>query len=50
MKIDVKDMYEGRIIQINLDIKQAVYNKKWALKAKLEAEKKMLMERIEKLV
>jgi len=50
MKIDFKDMYLGRIDQIDIDIKAAVYNKKWALKAKLEAEKKTLQERIKKLV
>ncbi|MBU3126761.1 hypothetical protein [Clostridium tagluense] len=49
MKIDFKDMWVVRIDQINIDIKAAVYNKKWALKAKLEAEKKTLQERIEKL-
>ena len=49
MKIDSKDMYSGRIDQINLDIKQAVYNKNWKLKAQLMAEKKMLEERIKKL-
>ena len=50
MRIDFKDMYIGRITQIDLDIKQAVYNKKWAVKAKLEAEKKIISERIDKLV
>ena len=48
-KIDYKDMYQGRIDQINIDIKAAVWNKKWAIKAKLEAEKKIMQERIEKL-
>jgi hypothetical protein len=49
MKIDFKDMYLGRIDQLNIDIKKAVWEKKWALKAKLEAEKKTLQERIETL-
>lgn len=49
MKIDFKDMWLGRIDQINIDIKAAVWNKKWAIKAKLEAEKKILKERIKKL-
>ena len=44
MKIDFKDMYLGRIDQINIDIKQAVWNKKWTIKAKLEAEKKIVQE------
>ena len=50
MKIDFKDMYLGRIDQLNIDIKKSVWEKKWALKAKLEAEKKTLQERIEALV
>lgn len=49
-KIDYKDMYLGRIDQINIDIKSAVINKKWAIKAKLEAEKKIIQEHIEKMV
>ena len=43
-------MYLGRIDQINIDIKSAVLNKKWTMKAKLEAEKKIIQERIDKLV
>ena len=50
MKIDFKDMYYGRIYQINIDIKQAIYKKDWKSKAKLEAEKKIISERIDKLV
>ena len=49
-KIDFKDMYLGRIIQINIDIKQAIYKKDWKLKAKLEAEKKLNEGYIKKLV
>lgn len=48
MKIDFNDMYQGRIDQINIDMKKAVWNKDWKLKAKLEAEKKTLQERIKK--
>lgn len=48
-RIDLKDMYLGRIDQINIDIRKAIIKKNWALKAKLEAEKKMVQERIEKL-
>ena len=49
MKIDFKDMYLGRIDQLNLDIKQTVYKKNWTLKAKLETEKKIIEERIKKM-
>lgn len=49
MKIDWKDMYLGRIDQLNIDIKKAIWDKKWTSKAKLEAEKKIVQERIEKL-
>lgn len=49
MKIDFKDMYSGRIDQINIDIKQAIYKKDCKLKAKLETEKKVNIERINKL-
>lgn len=48
-RIDWKDMYLGRVDQINIDIKQAIYSKKWASKAKLEAEKGKLQEIIDKL-
>jgi len=49
-RIDWKDMYLGRVNQIDIDIKQAVHNKKWAVKAKWEAEKKHLQDIIDKLV
>lgn len=49
MKINYKDMYQGRIDQINIDIKKAIWDKKWTLKAKLEAEKKKVEEYIKKL-
>ena len=48
-RIDWKDMYLGRVNQINIDIKQAIYNKKWVVKAKLEVEKKHLEELINKM-
>lgn len=48
-KIDYKDMYLGRIDQINIDIKQAIYKKDWKTKAKLEAEKKIVQKRIKEL-
>ena len=48
-KIDFKDMYLGRIDQINTDIKQSIYKKQWKLKSKLEAERKIIEERIDKL-
>ena len=47
-KIDFNDMYLGRINQINIDIKVAINKKDWKLKAKLEAEKKINEERINK--
>ena len=47
--IDVKDMYRGRINQINIDIKIAIDKKDWKTKAKLEAEKKKAQDLIEKL-
>lgn len=50
MKIDYKDMYLGRIDQLNINIRKAIGNKNWKLKAQLEAEKKMVQERIDKLV
>ncbi|HEY5523985.1 MAG TPA: hypothetical protein VIK26_01470 [Clostridium sp.] len=49
MKIDFTDMYQGRIDQIKIDIRNAVLGKKWTLKAKLEAEKKIIQERVKKL-
>jgi len=49
MKIDFKDMYQGRIDQINIDIKQAIIKKDWKTKAKLEAEKKINEDRVNKL-
>lgn len=49
MKIDFKDMYLGRIDQLNLNIRAAINQKKWTLKAQLEAEKKIIQERIKKL-
>lgn len=48
-KIDFKDMYSGRIDQLNINIRKATVGKNWKLKAQLEAEKKMVQDRIEKL-
>ena len=48
-KIDFKDMYLGRIDQINIDIRNAINKKNWTLKAKLEKEKKEKEELIKKL-
>lgn len=47
-KIDFKDMYLGRIDQINIDIRVAINKKDWKMKAKLEAEKKINEERANK--
>ena len=38
-KINIKDMYLGRIDQINIDIRASISKKDWKTKAKLEAEK-----------
>lgn len=39
MKINFKNVYEDRIIEIDKQIKVATNNKKWVAVAKLEAEK-----------
>lgn len=46
MRIDMKDVYRDRIKEIDRQITKAVANKKWTEKAKLEAEKVNLQERI----
>jgi hypothetical protein len=46
-KIDLKDMYLGRIDQLNIDIRDCINKKDWKTKAKLEAEKKRLQDLIE---
>lgn len=46
MRIDMKDVYRDRIKEIDRQIAKAVANKKWTEKAKLEAEKVNLQERI----
>ncbi|MCB2308839.1 hypothetical protein LGL08_20485 [Clostridium estertheticum] len=48
-KIDLKDMYLGRIIEINVEIRGSVNKKDWKTKAKLEAEKKRLQDLIKRL-
>ena len=48
-KIDIKDMYFGRINQINIDIRASILKKDWKTKAKLEAEKKKTEDLIKKL-
>ena len=48
-KIDLKDMYSGRIIQINIDIRAAISKKDWKTKAKLEFEKIKIDSLIKKL-
>lgn len=39
MRINYKDVYEGRIIEIRKQLRQSVMSKKWVEKAKLEAER-----------
>lgn len=46
MRINFKDVYKERIKNIDKQIKIAVANKEWTKKAKLEAEKANLQERI----
>lgn len=46
MKINFKDVYQERIKNIDKQIKQAIYNREWTKKAKLEAEKANLQEKI----
>lgn len=46
MQINFKDVYRDRIKEIDKQIAKAVANKKWTEKAKLEAEKVKLQERI----
>ena len=48
-KIDIKDMYLGQIVQINIDIHAAIDKKDWKTKAKLEAEKVNVENLIKKL-
>ena len=46
MSIDFQEVYKQRIRIIDKQINQAVFNKEWTKKAKLEAEKANLQERI----
>jgi hypothetical protein len=46
MRINFQDVYQERIKNIDKQIKLAVANKEWTKKAKLEAEKASLQERI----
>ena len=42
MAINLKEMYLGRIKQINIDVKQAVIKKNWSELAKLKSENKRI--------
>lgn len=46
MRINFKDVYKDRIKEIDRQIAKAVVNREWTKKAKLEAEKANLQERI----
>lgn len=46
MRINFQDVYKERIEIIDKQIKTAIFNKEWTKKAKLEAEKAKLQERI----
>lgn len=41
-KINIEKVYSDRIEQIEIDIKSAIFNKKWTEAAKLRAEKARL--------
>ena len=49
MRINFKEVYEGRIFEIDKQIRTAVKNKKWTEKAKLGAEKVILQKKIEEM-
>lgn len=44
MKIDFKKVYEDRIIEIDKQIKIAIYRKQWDIKKNLESQKRALLE------
>lgn len=46
MGINFKKLYESRIEEIEIQIKRAIGFKQWDKKAKLEIEKKRLLEKI----
>ena len=43
MKIDFKKVYEERIIEIDTQIKRAIYRKSWGLKKSLEYEREDIL-------
>jgi len=49
MSINFKEVYEDRILEINKQIRAAVKDKKWTLKAKLEAEKVDVQNKIKQI-
>lgn len=49
MSINFKEVYRDRISEINKQIRLAVKNKKWTDKAKLEAEKVDLQNKIKQI-
>ena len=46
MKIDYKDIYEGRIMEIRKQLRKAVISKSWDEKAVLEKEMEYLVNKI----
>lgn len=44
MGINFKKLYESRLEEIEIQIKKAIGSKQWGKKAKLEAEKKKLVD------
>ncbi|WP_461206910.1 hypothetical protein [Clostridium sp. DL1XJH146] len=49
MGLDMKEIYRGRIEQIDIDSKKCIHYKDWKQLAKLKAEKKRLEDLIEKM-
>ena len=46
MRIDCKKLYESRINEIEIQIKQCIQKKNWSKKLALEKEKKELLSKI----
>ena len=49
MRIDFKQVYKDRILEINKQIKVAIVKKDWTKKALLEAEKVDLQKKIDEM-
>jgi len=49
MKIDFKKVYHDRIIEIDKQIKIAIYRKQWDIKKNLECQKRVLLKVISEM-